>query len=41
MELDRKDMIPLKERSWTGIHRDNGEEGALSRRGGDLSTVRH
>jgi hypothetical protein len=24
-------MIPLKEGSWTGIHRDNGEEGGLNR----------
>ena len=34
-------MIALKERSWIGIHRDNGKEGGLSRRGGDWSTVRH
>ena len=34
-------MIPLKERSWIGIHRDNGKEGGLSRSGGDRSTVRH
>jgi hypothetical protein len=34
-------MIPLKERSGTGIHRDNGEEGGLNRCGGDRSTVRH
>ena len=34
-------MIQLKERSWIGIHRDNGKEGGLSRRGGDRSTVRH
>ena len=33
-------MIPLKERSWIGIHRDNGKEGGLSRRGGDRSTAR-
>ena len=34
-------MIPLKERSWIGIHRDNGKEGGLSRRGEDRSTARH
>jgi len=34
-------MITLNERSWIGIHRDNGIEGGLSRRGGDRSTVRH
>ena len=33
-------MIPLKVRSWIGIHRDNGKEGGLSRRG-DRSTARH
>ena len=33
-------MIPLKERSWIGIHRDNGKERGLRRRGGDQSTVR-
>ena len=34
-------MIPLKERSWIGFHRDNGKERGLSRRGGDRSTARH
>ena len=32
-------MIPLKERSWIGIHRD--KEGGLSRHEGDRSTARH
>ena len=30
-------MILLKERFWIGIHRDNGKEGGLNRRGGDRS----
>jgi hypothetical protein len=34
-------MKPLKERSWTGTHRGKGEEGDLSRRGEDRSTMRH
>ena len=31
----------MKERPWTGIHRDKEKEGGLNRRGGDRSTVRH
>jgi hypothetical protein len=34
-------MKPLKKRSWIGTRRGKGEEGDLSRRGEDRSTVRH